>query len=233
MNFGGRLMSTPAKFWDEYYVKNTYKDGKQPSDFIVDMKKRLSKGKTLDIGMGEGSNAVYLALQGFDVVGVDASQVAIDRAKDLAKNSGVTIDAVKADMDMYVMGMMQYDTIIMHEFKPSNSRYYAELMRALKQGGTLLVDSLMVQEMDGAIAQDEAYKNFYFYPNELIKNFPDLHVVFYQEDIIEGKHRVRMLARRPMDSDAAKYKMFGMASEGAKTVKNKQIELAEALFKKK
>ncbi len=121
----------------------------------------------------------------------------------------------------------------MSHFRPTNSRYYAELVRSLKQGGTLIVDSLMVQEMEEAIASDEAFRNFYFYPNELIKNLADLHVSFYQEDVIDGKHRVRMVAKRPMDRDAAKYEMFGMASEGATKTKNKQLELAEQLFKKK
>jgi tellurite methyltransferase len=102
---------------------------------------RLQKGKALDIGMGEGANAVYLAQKGMQVKGFDISPIAVERALNLAKESGVNIEAKAADLDLFLMGLMEYDTIIMTFFKPPIPRYYSEIIRALKQGGTLLVHS--------------------------------------------------------------------------------------------
>src|SRR5690349_15908912 len=43
----------------------------------------------LDLGCGTGANAVYLAEQGFDVVGVDFTQLALARARERAREAGV------------------------------------------------------------------------------------------------------------------------------------------------
>ena len=48
--------------------------------------------KTLEFGCGTGDNAIWLAQQGFDVVAVDASPIAIERAKEKAGKAGVNCD---------------------------------------------------------------------------------------------------------------------------------------------
>jgi SAM-dependent methyltransferase len=50
---------------------------------------RLPPGRAIDLGCGSGANAVYLAQHGFDVVGVDFSAVALDKARQHAEAAGV------------------------------------------------------------------------------------------------------------------------------------------------
>ena len=50
---------------------------------------RLRPGRAIDLGCGSGANAVYLAQHGFDVVGVDFSPVALDKARRRAESAGV------------------------------------------------------------------------------------------------------------------------------------------------
>ena len=225
-------MSNAKKYWDGFYQEHPHKDLKAPNSFLANMIERLQKGKVLDIAMGEGANAVYLAKKGFTVKGFDISQVGITHAQKLAKESGVEIEAKCTDLDLYLMGLMEYDSIIMTKFRPTVVRYYSELVRALKQGGTLLIDSYGVQQMGEAIGKEEAYRNCYFESNEVLKNLSGLRILFYQEGLVDGKHRVQCLAQKPSDKHAAKYDLFGMHTKQKSNEKSKQLELAEQLFKK-
>lgn len=80
--------------WDE-----TYRQGQTPWDsgrtcselFKILEEEIVTPGQALDLGCGTGTNAIYLAQMGFDVTGVDISQVAIDRAKEKAESAGVSV----------------------------------------------------------------------------------------------------------------------------------------------
>jgi tellurite methyltransferase len=219
-------------YWDKIYTDSPFKSGKAPLNFLVEMAPRLQKGKVLDVGMGEGTNAVYLAQKGFQVKGFDISPVAIERATQLAKETGVTTDFKTADLDLFLLGLMEYDTIIMTYFKPTLTRYYSELMRALKQGGTILVQSYTTEEQKEVLGQEDAYKNFYYRSNEIIQNLKGMRFLYYNETIIDNKHVVQCLAQKPMDKDVAKYNLFDMGTAQEKP-RNPNLDLAESLFKKK
>jgi SAM-dependent methyltransferase len=219
-------------YWENHYAENTHSDHKEPSAFLQRMQDRLVKGRVLDMGMGEGANAVYLARLGFEVKGFDVAKEAVERAKNLAQDSGVQIDAQQADLDMYLFELMAFDTVIMTKFKPPVKRYYSEIIRTLKQGGTLLVDSFLVDEMAEAIPQEEAFRNFYYNHNELLHELKGLRILYYHEGKEHGRQVVQCLAKKPMDQDARKYNLFGMSTQGEEPKKSKQLELAEQLFKK-
>lgn len=59
---------------------------------------RPNAGRAIDLGCGTGANAVWLAQQGFEVVGVDLSPAALDMARRRATDAGVTVDFVVADL---------------------------------------------------------------------------------------------------------------------------------------
>lgn len=226
-------MSDAGKYWDKVYKEKPYKAGKAPSAFLTTMLPRLSKGKVLDIAMGEGANAVYLAMKGFQVKGFDISQVALDHASKLAKESGVQIETNKADLDLTVLGMMEYDTVIMTNFRPSVTRYYSEIIRCLKQGGTLLVEAPTVEELRELIPDNENFRNIYFRSNELLQELKGMRILFYQESEIDGRHMVQCFAQRPLDRDAVKYNLFDMHSKQQDSGPSQAMKMAEALFKKK
>ncbi|SMF39661.1 class I SAM-dependent methyltransferase [Pseudobacteriovorax antillogorgiicola] len=225
-------MTDAKSYWERYYAEKKFVDGKAPNSFLVDMLPRLQKGKVLDVAMGEGSNACYLAQKGFEVKGFDISKTAVERAKSLAKEMSLELDAQQADLDLYLMGLMEYDSIIMTYFRPGVTRYYSNIISALKQGGTLLVHSYSQQQMNEAIGRDEDYRNFYFSSNEILKNLSGMKILFYQEGLIDGKHIVQCLAQKPVEKDAAKLGLFDMHTKGHDKSKSKQLELAENLFKK-
>ncbi len=219
-------------YWDLHYAEKSFAQGKAPNEFLVEMLPRLEKGKVLDIAMGEGTNAVYMAQKGFQVKGFDISKVAVERARILARDTGVIIDAQSADLDLYLFGIMEYDSIIMTRFRPSVTRYYTNIMSAMKQGATLLIESLGVPEMSEAISTAESYRNLYYSSNEILREIKGLRILFYQEGKVNGQHVVQCLAQKPHDKDASKLKLFDMSTKSKDIESSKHLELAENLFKK-
>ncbi len=226
------MIKDAKSYWDHYYSEKSFAQGKAPNSFLHSMLGRLEGKKVLDVAMGEGANAVYLAQKGFQVKGFDISKVAVERALELARATGVRIEAQTADLDLYLFGIMEYDSIIMTHFRPTNPRYYTSMISALKQGGTLLIDSLGVPDMSEAIGSDEGYRNPYFSSNEVLRHLAPLRILFYQEGLVDGHHVVQCLAQKPTDKDAAKLKLFDMSTKGKDAESSKHMELAEKLFKK-
>ncbi|NRA66299.1 MAG: methyltransferase domain-containing protein [Pseudobacteriovorax sp.] len=225
-------MTDAKSYWERYYAEKKFKDGKAPNPFLVEMLPRLQKGKVLDIAMGEGTNSVFLAQKGFDVKGFDISKTAVSRSLTLAKETGVSIEANSADLDLFLLGILEYDSVIMTYFKPTVTRYYSSIISAMKQGGTLLVHSFHSSEMNEPIGKGESYRDYYFHSNELLKNLSGLRILFYQELNHGDGQMVQCLAQKPVDKDAAKLGIFDMHTKGHKSENSKQIELAEQLFKK-
>lgn len=226
-------MDQQAKdYWDGHYEQRPFVGGKAPSPFLLKMLPRLQKGQVLDIAMGEGANAVYLAQKGCKVEGFDISAVACQHAHTLARDTGVEINVKCTDMDLYLFGIMCHDAIIMTFFRPAVLRYYPEIIKSLKQGGTLLIESYLVGAMPAAIPREEGYRNYYFNSNELLSHLKGLQLLYYSEARIAGKDTVRCFARKPVDRDAIKYNLFDMHSAQEEQPVSRQLELAEKLFKK-
>jgi len=61
-------------------------------------KGRIQPGRAIDLGCGTGENAIYLALKGFDVTGVDFAEAAIDKARVRAKDSDVQVNFIVDDL---------------------------------------------------------------------------------------------------------------------------------------
>ena len=74
-------------FWNKRYANGGYLYGTEPNVFLAAHCSLLS-GPVLSLSEGEGRNAVFLASRGLDVLGVDISMVALEKAKKLARSRG-------------------------------------------------------------------------------------------------------------------------------------------------
>ena len=83
----------------------------QPLPFLVEQLERLPRGRALDMAMGQGRNAVYLARQGWTVDGVDRSPAAVQKAMALAGSLGVHVNGIVADLGTYEIRPGSYDLI--------------------------------------------------------------------------------------------------------------------------
>ena len=86
-----------AKSWDERYATSEYVWKFEPNQFVVAHLADLAPGTAIDLGAGEGRNAVWLAQQGWTVTAVDFSEVALDKGRRLAAETDVDVKFVAAD----------------------------------------------------------------------------------------------------------------------------------------
>lgn len=82
----------PADFWNERYAEKEYVYGTQPNVFFKEQLDQLVAGNVLLPAEGEGRNAVYAALQGWDVVAFDISTSGKVKAMQLSAAQKVVVD---------------------------------------------------------------------------------------------------------------------------------------------
>lgn len=98
--------------WDKHYDIEGFLFGSKPIRFLKDNIHLLPKGRALDLAMGEGRNGVYMATQGFDVLGLDISPVGLNKAHQLAEHHKVKIETRVVDLENYQLEKNAYDVII-------------------------------------------------------------------------------------------------------------------------
>jgi cyclopropane fatty-acyl-phospholipid synthase-like methyltransferase len=87
--------------WNERYAENNAPwDTGQPSSELrrILQQHEIPRGRVLELGCGTGTNAVFLAQQGFEVTAVDISALAIERARVKAAEAGVNVTLATADL---------------------------------------------------------------------------------------------------------------------------------------
>jgi SAM-dependent methyltransferase len=93
---------------------------------------------------GEGRNAVFLAGHGHRVTAVDGSAVGLEKAKALAAEQGVTIEAVVTDLSDYIIPPDSFDSIISifcHVPRDIRGPLHRRVVDGLKPGGVLILEA--------------------------------------------------------------------------------------------
>jgi SAM-dependent methyltransferase len=111
----------------------------EPNRLLVDTVRSEKAGAALDVAMGQGRNAVYLASRGWKVTGVDFSDEGIRLARDAAAKRKVSLDAVNADLDHYDFGKDKWDLVTML-YATSNVGWIERIKPSLKPGGLFVLE---------------------------------------------------------------------------------------------
>jgi SAM-dependent methyltransferase len=98
--------------WDTRYRASDLVWGGEPNVFVTEEFTGIPPGRALDLGAGEGRNAIWLAGLGWQVTAVDFAAVAVDRARLLAERRGVTVDWVVADLRDYQPAPGFFDAVV-------------------------------------------------------------------------------------------------------------------------
>lgn len=164
--------------WDQRYATTELVWGSGPNRFLVAEVDGLPPGRALDLGCGEGRNAIWLAEQGWQVSGVDFSEVGLDKARRLAAERGVEVTWVRADLRDYEPNQGAFDLVIVMYIQAPAAQL-ADLMRkasaALAPGATLLVvghDLLNLSQGHGGPQNPEVL----FTPADIERELTDLQV---------------------------------------------------------
>lgn len=133
-----------SRDWNERYAtKNTPWDSGVPSLELqrVLRERDIKPCRTLDIGCGTGTNAVFLAQRGFDVLGVDVSPLAIEQARAKARAAAVNARFEVADLlGMPALGPpfdFVFDRGVYHCVRTVNLEAFLRTMSRATRAGTL------------------------------------------------------------------------------------------------
>ncbi len=147
---------TPRDFEDAYRAGTPPWDIGRPQPELL----RLADegeivGDVLDVGCGTGENALHLAGRGLRVLGVDASPLAVERAREKAAARGLAAAFLVADALDLAKLRRRFETVLdcglFHVFDGEDRRRYAHsLCEVLSPGGTLHVLCFSDEEPPGS-----------------------------------------------------------------------------------
>lgn len=146
-----------------------------PNSFLVAVTKGLKPGRSLDVGMGQGRNTIYLAEQGWESVGFDPAEKAVAAARERAAKLGVKITTHVARAQDFDWGDARWDLVVLSYV--GAREYAANVFRALRPGGMVVVegfhrDATKTRPIGGGVVFDT---------NELLRLFAPLRVVRYED----------------------------------------------------
>jgi 2-polyprenyl-3-methyl-5-hydroxy-6-metoxy-1,4-benzoquinol methylase len=138
-----RNTGSDAAAWDERYRSSEGVWSRRPNAQLVAEVAGLSPGTALDLGCGEGADAVWLASSGWEVTGVDWSPTALQRATAHAQAAGVgdQVEWVAADLADWTPPADRFDLVsaqFLHPTAAERPALLARLATAVAPGGTLL-----------------------------------------------------------------------------------------------
>lgn len=130
------------EFWNERYAETTFAYGLEANDFLK--AQPISSGlKVLCLAEGEGRNGVYLAKLGNEVTCVDYSEAGLEKTQTLAKQNGVEVTCVCADLGQMNLQAETWDLIVgifAHFPKSVKEHIWPQVYDALKPGGQLIIE---------------------------------------------------------------------------------------------
>ncbi|MGU3436212.1 FAD-dependent oxidoreductase [Actinomycetes bacterium M1A6_2h] len=131
-----------AEFWNERYSGGSIWSG-NPNVRLVENVSDLRPGTALDVGCGEGADAIWLAQRGWSVTGIDVSTVGLARAAEHAEQAGVDgIVWEQADAVEWDPAPRRFDLIsaqFAHLPRDIQHSLHRRLAAAINPGGTLLI----------------------------------------------------------------------------------------------
>lgn len=161
-------------------------DDSRPAQFLIENLALLPKGRALDVAMGTGRNATFLARMGFDVEGVDLSQEAIETALLRAAEAGVNVDARVGDLEGdYRIVEDRYDVIICFNYLQRN--LIPQIKSGLRPGGVVVYETFIV---DQARFGHPRNPDHLLCHNELLEMFREFRCLRYREGVIEGPRAI-------------------------------------------
>jgi len=133
--------ATTAEMWDARYSADTRVWSGEPNGALVAEVATLQPGTVLDVGCGEGADAVWLAQQGWDVTALEVSGVALERAREAAAHAGVDITWIHAGLLEAQLREGGYDLVSAQYpalWRSPDAAAQRALMSAVAPGGRLL-----------------------------------------------------------------------------------------------
>lgn len=148
----------------------------EPNAFLVRIAVGRKPGNALDIGMGEGRNAAWLAREGWTVTGFDISDAALARVR----QRGIRGTFTRADADTYDYGLARWDLVCGFYLQAILTRNAAKIVASLKPGGWLVAEGFHEDRLT-PLGRTGSHRT-----NELLHAFAALRIRLYEDRFDAG-----------------------------------------------
>jgi SAM-dependent methyltransferase len=194
--------SDATQFWNERFDKQEFIFGKEPNEYLVEQTKRYLKSgnRVLCIADGEGRNGVWLAKQGMQVVGFDASDIALAKANQFAQDNQVDVEYTFSDTDSYAWPKDAYDAVvgifIQFADPAMRERIFQKTYETLKPGGIFILQGYTPKQLEYKTGGPSLIEHLYTEEliRDLAKNFSILELRSYEKVLSEGARHEGMSA---------------------------------------
>ncbi len=174
---------------------------REPNALLVEAVRNRKPGRALDVGMGQGRNALFLARQGWEVTGFDSADEGVRQAKAEAARLGVSLHAEVNTIEAFAFGTEKWDLIVL-TYEPTKA-VAPKVAGALRAGGIVVVE-------DRHLDTRRVWPAGTLGDNELISLFAGLRVLRYEDVWARpdwsarklDERLVRLVAEKPAEKSA-------------------------------
>ncbi len=187
------------RYWNSVYAGGAGQFNPHPNAFLQDLVYRLRPGRALDLGVGQGRNALFLAEAGWEVTGVDVAETGLEIARREADRRGLKLNLVQEDAYRFDIGRERWDLIalIYFDVRPLLPR----LVEGLRPGGLIVIEAFHQEAAVHNVGPEVRWET-----NQLVKLFLDqgFDILRYEDtrgiaDFGKMETRlVRLAARKPV-----------------------------------
>lgn len=179
--------------WNTRYAARDEPVRGEPNALLRKYIGMLPRGHALELAMGEGVNAVFLAEHGYSITGIDVSDVAIERACRLARHVGVALEARREDLCSIRLPVNSYELVVCFYYLQRD--LLPQIVTTLRPGGMVVYETFAAEQSLSAQPINPAYL---LAPNELLEVFRELRVRVYRDVIVEGSRAIVSLIAEKM-----------------------------------
>ena len=165
--------------WNDRYRESETVFGHEANQFLVEVAADLEPGTALDLGCGQGRNALWLAKLGFTVTGLDLSPVAIEQARASAAELGLDATFESVDLLTWDPDGKEWDLVLLayiHLPEDLRRAVHAVAERAVAPGGRVVVIAHHLDNLTGGVG-GPSRSDWLFTQEQLADDFSALDIV--------------------------------------------------------
>ena len=189
--------------WDQRYREQVFDSRMEPNPFLKAQVDSARPGRALCLAAGNGRNAVFLAARGFEVDAIDISAEGLELCTRLAKDRGVSVTTIEADLSDYELRDRTYDLIT--KFYYYRPMLFEPICRSLRPRGRFIFQTFSRDQL--AFTGGPRNPEHLAKPEEILPRIRNLRLRFYEDRILEPCHAsssdkeavIRLVAEREDD----------------------------------
>jgi 2-polyprenyl-3-methyl-5-hydroxy-6-metoxy-1,4-benzoquinol methylase len=189
-----------TKAWENKYKRGLLGDDIEPDSTLVQYAFLVPKGKVMDIGAGEGRNALFFSKLGYEVHGIDISSTAVEKCMKKAEQDNLSLNIGVSNIFDYKIEPESYVLIIASEFlhtlkKSESMTIIPRLKEGIKKNGLIYVSAFSTDdsnyERNKALLTEVEENTFYikehghyihyFHKKEILAHFSEWRLIHCSE----------------------------------------------------